>query len=138
MLIESLDDLVAREPLEPRESASFREALRQEQRERRRKLAREDPAFERTRASLQAARQRTARAKLGRDDHDLTVLRQKAEAHKSAFRVRGELEALLDAIAHRQSRLRKMAFKIGAKLYAKKPARFRKRFERLRKRAPER
>ena len=60
VLIESLDDLAAREHLEPRESASFREALRQEQRERRRKLAREDPAFERTRASLQAARQRTA------------------------------------------------------------------------------
>jgi len=72
------------------------------------------------------------------DDHDLTVLRAKAVAHKSAFRVRGELEALLDAIAHRQSRLRKTAFKIGAKLYARKLARFHKRFEQLRKRAPER
>jgi CHAD domain-containing protein len=71
------------------------------------------------------------------DDHDLTVLRQKAFAHQDAFRARGELDALLDAIAHRQSRLRKKAFKIGAKLYDSKPGRFRKRLDSYWTRAPE-
>jgi CHAD domain-containing protein len=210
VLIESLDDLVTRQSLEPRESIPFREALRHERRDLRHKLAREDHAFRRTRAMLRAARDRAAGAKLdscgwsdlgaglqrvyahGRtslrsarasctpeclhewrkqskyllhqlqllepiapnaidkiaqrahrlsdrlgDDHDLSVLRQKALAHNSTFRSRGELDALLDAIEHRQSRLRKKALKIGAKLYDEKPARFRKRFDRYWKRARE-
>ena len=210
VLIESLDDLVTRERLEPRESIPFREVLRQEQRGLRRKLAREDRAFQRTRATLRPARDRAARSKLDsrswpdlgdglqrvyahgrkalraaraertpeclhewrkqskyllhqlqllepiapqrigkiakrahrlsrrlRDDHDLTVLRQKALTHKSTFRARGELDALIGAIEHRQSRLRKKAFKIGAKVYDAKPGRFRTRFDRYWRRARE-
>jgi hypothetical protein len=71
------------------------------------------------------------------DDHDLTVLREKALAHKNAFRARGDLDALIDAIADRQARLRKKAFKVGAKLYTVKPARFRNRFDHYWKGAPE-
>lgn len=208
VLIESLDELVARRNLEPAESASFRAALRQEQRELRRELAGEDRGFRRTRTSLRAARDRAASSKLdsrgwpdlgdglqriyahGRkalraarsqctperlhewrkqskyllyqlqllasispkridriaqrahglsnrlgDDHDLSMLRRKAVAHRSAFRAPGELDALFDAIEHRQSSLRRKAFKIGAKLYDARPARFRKRFDRYWKRA---
>ncbi len=161
-LIDSLDDVVVRERLEPRESMSLRRALRQELRDLRRKMERDDRTFQRTLASLRAARNRVARSgldpcgwplapeRIGKiaerahrlsnrlgDDHDLSVLRQKAIAHKRAFRARGELDALTDGIRHRQSRLRKKAFKIGAKVYDAKPARFRCRFDRYCKRAPE-
>jgi CHAD domain-containing protein len=210
VLIEQLDNLVAREHFEPREATGFRAALGQEQHHLRRKIARDHTGFQRTRNTLRDARHRMASSKVdsrgwsdlskglrrvyarGRkalreartecttqclhewrkqskylmyqlellepiapdpideladcahrlsnrlgDDHDLTVLRQKALAHANAFRARGELDALIEAIEHRQSRLRKKAFKIGAKLYDEKPAQFRMRFDRYWKRARE-
>jgi CHAD domain-containing protein len=71
------------------------------------------------------------------DDHDLTVLRRKASEHRAAFARRRDHDALVEAIVSCQSRLRKKAFEIGAKIYESKPAHFRARFDRYWKNARE-
>lgn len=61
------------------------------------------------------------------DDHDLTVLRQTLAAAPSPKRF-AALDTLLDA---RSKRLRKQAKKLGARLFAEKPAAFRRRMRAL-------
>src|SRR3954469_20623902 len=64
VLVESLDDLVSRERLEPKETTGFRAALEGAQSDLRRDGTLGDRTFDRTRASLRAARDRIARSKL--------------------------------------------------------------------------
>src|SRR5262249_10302531 len=64
VLVESLDDLVSRESLDPKEATGFREALEREEHDLRRKVARDGQALQGTRASLRDARERISRSKL--------------------------------------------------------------------------
>jgi CHAD domain-containing protein len=61
------------------------------------------------------------------EDHDLTVLREMAVAHRRDLPDRG-FEALLALIERRQEQLRKKAMQLGARLFEEKPKRFVARF----------
>jgi CHAD domain-containing protein len=61
------------------------------------------------------------------EDHDLTVLREMALAHRSELSD-GALEALLALIDRRQGQLRKKAMLLGARLFEEKPKHFVARF----------
>jgi CHAD domain-containing protein len=62
------------------------------------------------------------------DEHDLTVLRAEALAHRSAFRDAGTFDALIALIDRCQSRLREKSLLLGARLYQDKPRLFAARF----------
>ena len=62
------------------------------------------------------------------DEHDLTVLRETAEAHRAAFRDPASLAALLAFIDRARGELREKAMLLGARLYEEKPKAFAKRF----------
>lgn len=62
------------------------------------------------------------------DEHDLSVLREKAHAHPDAFRDNGTLGGLIALIDRCQSQLREKSLILGARLYEEKPRLFAARF----------
>jgi len=55
------------------------------------------------------------------DDHDLAVLRTEVLAHRHAFSSAARQAGIIAAIDRRRTYLQKMAFKLGARIYADKP-----------------
>jgi CHAD domain-containing protein len=64
------------------------------------------------------------------DDHDLAQLRQYAMTHLDLFDDRAPLVALMRAIDRRRTQLQRQAFKLGSRLYSRRPKRFVKAVER--------
>jgi CHAD domain-containing protein len=82
------------------------------------------------------AKRAHALADLLGDGHDLSMLRDYAEAHPELFEQAGDALALHRVIERRESTLRDEALKLGRKVYKRPPKRFVKRVERgWRKRA---
>jgi hypothetical protein len=63
------------------------------------------------------------------DEHDLTVLRQKAQEHGDAIPDREDLSAFLSLIDRRRLELQKKAIVLGHRLYEEKPGAFATRFQ---------
>jgi len=62
------------------------------------------------------------------DEHDLSVLRDQAHAHRDAFRDAGSFDALIALVDRCQSQLREKSLLLGARLYGEKPRVFADRF----------
>jgi CHAD domain-containing protein len=63
------------------------------------------------------------------DEHDLTVLRQKAQEHGDAIPYREDLSAFLSLIDRRRLEVRKKAIVLGHRLFEEKPGAFATRFQ---------